>query len=43
MNFSTCAGSETTFAGIEILDAVKHFGSKEVFRKVTLEDLALQA
>ena len=28
-------------AGIEILDAVKHFGSKDVFKKVTLEDLAL--
>ncbi len=28
-------------AGIEILDAVKRFGSKDVFRKVTLEDLAL--
>jgi len=30
-------------AGIEILDAVKRLGSKEVFRKVTLEDLALHA
>ena len=28
-------------AGIEILDATKQFGSKEVFKKVTLEDLAL--
>ena len=28
-------------AGIEILDAVKRFGSKDVFKKVTLEDLAL--
>jgi len=28
-------------AGIEILDAVKHFGTKDVFKKVTLEDLAL--
>ena len=27
-------------AGIEILDAIKRFGSKEVFKKVTLEDLA---
>ena len=35
--------SEGRIAGIEILDAVKHFGSKEVFKKVTLEDLALQA
>ena len=30
-------------AGIEILDAAKRLGSKEVFRKVTLEDLALHA
>lgn len=30
-------------AGIEILDATKRFGSKDVFKKVTLEDLALQA
>jgi len=30
-------------AGIEILDAVKRFGSKDVFKKVTLEDLALHA
>ena len=29
-------------AGIEILDAVKRFSSKDVFKKVTLEDLALQ-
>jgi YD repeat-containing protein len=29
-------------AGIEILDAIKTLGSKEVFRKVTLEDLAFQ-
>ncbi len=28
-------------AGIEILDALKRFGSKDVFKKVTLEDLAL--
>ena len=27
-------------AGIEILDAIKKFGDKEVFKKVTLEDLA---
>ena len=33
--------SEGQIAGIEILDAVKRFGSKEVFKKVTLEDLAL--
>jgi hypothetical protein len=30
-------------AGTEILDAVKRFGSKDVFKKVTLEDLALHA
>ncbi len=30
-------------AGIEILDAVRRFGTKDVFRKVTLEDLALHA
>jgi len=29
-------------AGIEILDAVKRFGTKDVFKKVTLEELALQ-
>jgi len=29
-------------AGIEILDAAKRFGSKDVFKKVTIEDLALQ-
>lgn len=33
--------SEGRIAGIELLDAVKRFGSKDVFRKVTLEDLAL--
>lgn len=33
--------AEGKIAGIEILDAVKRFGSKDVFRKVTLEDLAL--
>jgi uncharacterized protein YuzE len=33
--------SEGQIAGIEILDAVKKFGSRDVFRKVTLEDLAL--
>jgi uncharacterized protein YuzE len=35
--------SEGHIAGIEILDAIKRLGTKEVFRKVTLEDLALQA
>jgi uncharacterized protein YuzE len=33
--------AEGCIAGIEILDAVKRFGSKDVFKKVTLEDLAL--
>jgi len=32
---------EGRIAGIEILDAVKSFGSKDEFKKVTLEDLAL--
>ncbi|KKR97369.1 MAG: hypothetical protein UU48_C0017G0005 [Candidatus Uhrbacteria bacterium GW2011_GWF2_41_16] len=35
--------SDGRIAGIEILDAVKHFGSKDVFRKVTLEGLARYA
>jgi uncharacterized protein YuzE len=35
--------AEDRIAGIEILDAVKRFGSKDVFKKVTLEDLALQS
>lgn len=34
--------SEGKIAGIEILDALKRFGNKDVFKKVTLEDLALQ-
>jgi uncharacterized protein YuzE len=34
---------EGKIAGIEILDAIKRFGSKDVFKKVTLEDLALKA
>ncbi|WP_297211590.1 MULTISPECIES: DUF2283 domain-containing protein [Thermodesulfovibrio] len=33
--------SEGKIAGIEILDAMKRFGSKEVFKKVILEDIAL--
>ena len=32
--------TEGKIAGIEILDAVKRFGTKDVFKKVTLEDLA---
>ena len=35
--------SDGKIAGIEILDAVKRFGSKDVFKKVTLEGLALQS
>ncbi len=34
---------EGRIAGIEILGAIKRFGSKDVFRKVILEDLALDA
>ena len=33
--------SEGQIAGIEIMDTVKRFGTKEVFKKVTLEDIAL--
>jgi len=32
---------EGRIAGVEILDAIRRFGSKDVFKKVTLEDLAL--
>jgi uncharacterized protein YuzE len=35
--------AEGRIAGIEILGAIKRFGSKDVFKKVTLEDLALHA
>ena len=35
--------AEGKIAGIEILDAVKRFGNKDVFKKVTLEDLSLQS
>ena len=35
--------AEGRIAGIEILDAVKRFGTKDVFKKVTLEDVALHA
>lgn len=35
--------SEGKLAGIEILDAVERFGSKDVFKKVTLEDLAMRS
>ena len=30
-------------AGIEILDAIKRFGSKDIFKKLIFEELALQA
>ena len=33
--------ADGNIAGIEILDAVKRFGSNDVFKKVTLEDLVL--
>ena len=33
--------SSGKIAGIELLDAVKRFGSKDVFKKVILEDLAM--
>ena len=35
--------SEDRIAGIEILDAIKRFGSKDVFKKVILEDLVLKS
>jgi len=35
--------SEGKIVGIEILDTEKRFGSKDVFNKVTLENLTLQA
>lgn len=35
--------AEGRIAGIEILDALKRFGSRDVFKKVTLEDLGLRA
>ncbi|MBF0520806.1 MAG: DUF2283 domain-containing protein [Nitrospirae bacterium] len=34
--------SEGRIAGIEVLDAVMRVGSKDVFKQITLEDLALQ-
>ncbi|MEO5358611.1 MAG: DUF2283 domain-containing protein [Nitrospirae bacterium YQR-1] len=33
--------TEGKIAGVEILDAITHVGSKEVFKKITLENLAL--
>jgi len=35
--------AEGRLAGIEILDAVKRFGTPDVFRQVVLEDIALVA
>ena len=35
--------AEGQLAGIEILDAVKRFGTPDVFRQVVLEDIALAA
>ena len=35
--------SEGKIVGIEILDAAKRFGSKDIFKKVTRENLTLQA
>jgi len=35
--------AEGRLAGIEILDAVKRFGTPDVFRQVVLEDIALTA
>jgi uncharacterized protein YuzE len=34
--------SDGLIAGIEILDAIKRFGNKDVFRKIIFEDLAMQ-
>ena len=34
--------AEGHIAGIEILDTVNRFGSRDVFRKVSIEDLVLQ-
>jgi uncharacterized protein YuzE len=34
--------AEGHIAGVEILDAVKGFGSRDVFRKVSIEDLTIQ-
>ena len=33
--------AEGRLVGIEILDAVKRFGSRDVFRQIVLEDVAL--
>ena len=36
-------GADGKLAGIEILDAVKRFGDKTTLRKVTLEEIGLNA
>ena len=33
--------AEGRLAGIEILDAIKRLGDKDVFKQITLEDVAL--
>ena len=33
--------SKGRLAGIEILDAIKHFGDKDTFKKVILEEIGL--
>jgi len=33
--------SDGNLAGIEILDAIKQMGDKDIFKKVVLEDIAL--
>ena len=35
--------AEGHIAGVEILDAVKRFGSRDVFKKVSIEDLVFQS
>ena len=35
--------SDGALAGIEILDAVKRFGNKTTLRKITLEEIGLNA
>ena len=35
--------SQGRLAGIEILEAIKHFGDKETLKKITLEEIGLTA
>ena len=35
--------AENKLAGIEILDAIKRLGDKNVFKKITLEEIALNS